>query len=298
MSWISNTYQPNGAGLWQQNGLEPETALGGPLAGAAAGGYGAADGYQPPWWGGNNAGGVAGQANNTNSMLGQIVSLLQQLVGSIGGSLGGASTGTPPMMPLQQPYGPGFGQQHYDEGDGQQPGTATFSNATLSSTGDPHLALTGTEQNANGSTTQINSHYDDMNSQRDLLSTRDFGAALRVSTTATQPNANGVTYNATATASMNHGRDRVTMGQGGSVSVVSNGTTIALGAGGSVTLSGGEVVSENANGAVSIAEQNARGEALTTTFSYNGSGVDINANASGSVTLGGSLVRHATGVGG
>jgi hypothetical protein len=211
-------------------------------------------------------------------MLGQIVSLLQQLVGSIGGGStvsGNGSAGTPAAYaPLPQ-------------------GTATFANATLSSTGDPHLALTGTEQNANGTTSQINDHYDNMAAQRDLLSTNDFGDAFRVSTTATTPNANGVTYNATATATMDRGRSSVTMGPGGAVSVTSNGNALNLAAGGSVTLAGGEVVSESSSGAVSIAEQNAGGEALTTTFTYNGSGVDVNATASGGVTLGGSLVRHA-----
>jgi hypothetical protein len=79
---------------------------------------------------------------------------------------------------------------------------------------------------------------------------------------------------------------------------MSNGNALSLGAGQSLTLAGGEVVSESAGGAVSIAEQNANGEALTTTFTYNGSGVDVNATASGGVTLGGSLVRHAVGAAG
>jgi hypothetical protein len=136
-----------------------------------------------------------------------------------------------------------------------------------------------------------------MNAQHDLLSTNDFHDGFHVSTTATQPNANGVTYNASATATMDHGRESVTMGPGGTVTVDNFGTQSTLAAGQSITLAGGEVVSENTSGAVSIAEQNARGAALTTTFSYNGSGVDVNATASGGVTLGGSLVRHATGIG-
>jgi hypothetical protein len=288
MSWISNNFQPNGAGLWQQNGFDADTAaFGANSAGTLPGMAGVGDGYQPPWWGASAPGGngltgfpaSGASAGSTNGMLGQIIGLLQQLVGSIGGgsATGGVtgSVGTPlPYAPLPQ-------------------GTATFGNATLSSTGDPHLALTGTEQNANGTTVQINDHYDNMASQRDLLSTNDFGDAFRVSTTATAPNASGVTYNATATATMDRGRASVTMGPGGAVSVTSNGNAVNLAAGSSVTLAGGEVVSESSGGAVSIAEQNAGGEALTTTFTYNGSGVDVNATASGGVTLGGSLVRHA-----
>jgi hypothetical protein len=281
MSWITNNYQPSGAGLWQQNGYDAEAAgLGGYNAGSLPAVAGGADGYQPPWWAGNDATRSflpnAGQSpGGITGMLGQIVCLLQQLLGSLGG---GGAAGT-------QPY-PGANAQPF--------GSATFSNATLSSTGDPHLALTGTEQNANGTTSQINDRYDNMTSQRDLLSTNDFGNAFRVSTTASQPNANGVTYNASASASMNFGRDRVTMGAGGAVSVINDGTPVNLAAGQSVTLSGGAVVSENANGSVSIAQQNGNGEALTTTFAYNGAGVDVTANASGGVTLGGSLVRHAT----
>jgi hypothetical protein len=216
-------------------------------------------------------------------MLAQIMAMLQQLTGSIGGSFGGNAYAPPStgMPPCGSPNG------------GTQPGSATFANATLSSTGDPHLALTGTVDNANGTTTQVNEHYDNMSSQRDLLSTNDFGDAFRVSTTATAPSANGVTYNQTATATMDFGRDRVTMGPGGAVSVTSDGNAVALGAGQSITLGGGEVVSENTSGAVSIAQRNANGESLTTTFTNNGAGVDVNATASGGVTLGGSLVRHA-----
>jgi hypothetical protein len=286
MSWINNNYQPSGAGLWQQNGYDAEAAgFGGYNAGSPTAAAGGADGYQPPWWGGNNAlGNFSPNASQSpggiNAMLGQIVNLLQQLLGSLGGGSSAA------------------GSQFCGSANAQPFGSATFSNATLSSTGDPHLALSGTEQNANGTTSQINDRYDNMTSQRDLLSTNDFGNAFRVSTTASQPNASGVTYNASASASMNFGRDRVTMGAGGAVSVISNGTPVNLAAGQSVTLSGGAVVRENANGSVSIAQQNGNGEALTTTFAYNGSGVDVNATASGGVTLGGSLVRHATGAAG
>jgi hypothetical protein len=274
MSWINNLLQPSGADWWPQTGVADVPPLaGGGFSGNASSAYGGTDGYQPSWWGSPFSPGSSatngGAAPTTNGMLAQIVALLQQLTGSLGSAFGGnASAATPP-------------------------GSATFANATLSSTGDPHLALSGTLDGANGTTSSVNAHYDDMNAQRDLFSTGDFGDGFRVSTTATTPSGNGVTYNATATASMDHGRDSVTMGPGGAVTVTSDGSAVALAAGQSITLGGGQVVSENANGAVSIAEQNARGETLTTTFAYNGSGVDVTANAAGNVTLGGSLVRHA-----
>jgi hypothetical protein len=286
MSWINNTFSPNGAAPWQQLGIGSEIGPlgtnydGGPMPGPYGG---AGDGFRPTWWGGGSSGSSAA-SSTTNGLLGQILGLLQQLTGSISGSGSSSAYGSSPYgepspmaMPAPEPEPPG----------------ATFANATLSSTGDPHLAVTGTLQGPNGTTTQINDRYDSMASQRDLLSTNDFGDHLRVATTATTPNANGVTYNASATATMNHGRDSVSMGPGGVVSVTSNGSAVALGAGQSTTLSGGEVVSESAGGAVTIREQNARGESLTTTFTNNGSGVDVNATASGGVTLGGALVRHA-----
>jgi len=285
MSWINNMPQPNGADWLGSNGvgngLPPFE--GGFAQGNVAGPYGGgSDGYRPSWWGSaaSSPASWSGGGISTGGMLAQIMAMLQQLAGSMGGYGGNANAYAPPAT-----YGPPNG--------GTQPGSATFQNATLSSTGDPHLALTGTLENANGTTTQVNEHYDNMHAQRDLLSTNDFGDAFRVSTTTTTPNANGVTYNQTATATMDFGRDRVTMGPGGAVSVTNDGYAVALAAGQSVTLGGGEVVSENANGAVSIAEQNAAGESLTTTFTNNGNGVDVSASASGGVTLGGSLVRHA-----
>jgi hypothetical protein len=288
MSSINNMLQPNGADWWQSSGvgIDGPSLDGGFGAGNAPGPYGGgADGYRAPWWGSaaSNGSATAGSAS-TNGMLAQIMAMLQQLTGNAfgGNAFGGNAYG-----------GNGYGGNACGGATPQQPGTATFANATLSSTGDPHLALTGTLENANGTTTQVNDHYDNMSSQRDLLSTNDFGDAFHVSTTATTPNANGVTYNQSATATMDFGRDRVTMGPGGAVSVTSNGNAVALGAGQSLTLAGGEVVSENGSGAVSIAEQNAAGESLTTTFTNNGSGVDVSATANGGVTLGGSLVRHA-----
>jgi hypothetical protein len=296
MSWINTMSQPNGAELWPPNGASDQL----PFAGGAGAGYpagmagGAGDGYRPGWWGSPAAASSfaspSGEAGTTNGMLAQIMSMLQQLAGSIGGTAASPYASSPYGA---SPYA--SAPQAAPPWGGPQPGTATFANATLSSTGDPHLALTGTEQSANGTTTAVNDHYDDMAAQGDLLSTRDFGDGFRVSTTATQPNASGVTYNASATATMDHGRERVTMGPGGAVSVTDDGNAVNLSAGQSITLAGGEVVSENTSGAVSIAEQNAQGQSLTTTFSNNGSGVDVNATASGDVTLGGALVRHATG---
>jgi hypothetical protein len=343
MSWITTNAPATGAGFLPADAFEAQ-AGGLPALGPAPS-MGAGDGFRPTWWGGTGTGGGAadGTEGTTNGMQGQIVSLLQQLVGNVGGMLGGSPYGGQSTTNWEAP-GTGWSQSGSNgtgaspggttggwggpnpagwnggnqggwngsnqgawNGSGWRPGgfdgfggggtgaagTATFSNATLSSTGDPHLALSGTLQQPNGTTSQLSDHYDNMSSQRDLLSTRDFGDGFRVSTTASAPSASGVTYNASATATMNGGRDSVTMGPGGAVSVVDGGSAASLGANQSLTLSGGEQVSENASGTVTITEQNANGESLVTTFASNGPGVDVSATASGGVTLGGSLVRNA-----
>jgi hypothetical protein len=296
MSWINNSMQPNGAGLWQQNGFGTAESFGEGAFGAPNMTLGSGDGFRPTWWGGDRqsaadpyAPSYGGPAATTNGMLGQIVSMLQQLMGGLG--LGTASGSYAPGSWTPGPYEPG------PSGTTNTPAQrgATFQNATLSSTGDPHLAITGTLENPGGGTTSVNDRYDDMQSQRDLLSTDDFGDHLRVSTTASTPTADGVTYNQSATATMNHGRDSVTMSPGGTISVVDGGVATTIAAGQTLTLSGGETVSEATNGSVSIAEQNGAGESLTTTFTDNGPGVDVSATANGGVTLGGDLVRHATG---
>jgi hypothetical protein len=293
MSWINNSMQPNGAGLWQQNGFGTAESFGDAGFGAPNMTLGASDGFRPTWWGGGNQqtqldpyapsyGGPA--ATTTNGMLGQIVSMLQQLIGGLGFGNGGGTYAS-------GSYAPGPSQTA--NAPAQQ--GVRFQNATLSSTGDPHLAIDGTVENPDGGTTNVNDRYDDMKSQRDLLSTNDFGDHFRVSTTASTPNADGVTYNQSATATMDHGRDSVTMSPGGAVSVVDGGVATTIAAGQTLTLSGGETVTEATNGSVSIAERNAAGESLTTTFTDNGPGVDVSATAIGGVTLGGDLVRHATG---
>jgi hypothetical protein len=278
MYWINNN-QPPQAGVWPGNSNTNGTPYGAPFGSNLPPLMGG-DGYQPSWWNANATGPAPAGQPTISSMLGSLVQMLQQLTQFLtGGSSPNGGFGGPPAMP--QSFGSASTPQ------------TTFQNVSLSSTGDPHLAISGTAQTPFGSTTQINDRYDSMTGHRDLFSTNDFGDDFHVATTVTQPGANGVTYNQSATATMNHGRDSVTMGEGGTISVTSNGQAVALSAGQSVTLSGGEVVTENSNGSVSIAEQSVNGESLTTTFSNNGNGVDVNATGSGGVALGGDLVRHA-----
>lgn len=170
---------------------------------------------------------------------------------------------------------------------GRSSGT-TFRDVTLGSTGDPHLSLNGTTPGS-GDTARVNRLYDSMTGHGDLFSSASFGDDFTVATTVTAPGANGVTQNASATATMNGGSDSVTMTNAGLVSVTSGGAATSLAPGQTLTLAGGATVTESANGTVTIAER--RGDRrLTTTFAENGTG-GVNVTARGhDVALSGDLV--------
>jgi hypothetical protein len=286
MSWINgNGFIPNDA----LNGTAAPWALPnggapGPFPAGSPGysGYGtsSSDAVRPAWFGSALGSTLPGGAPNPLSstgiggLLAQLASQVQQSIAQLSSTLMGtspASTTTPPASASEPP------------------GSAAFQNVALASTGDPHLSVTGTELNNDGSTSGVNSHFDSMSSHADLFSTRDFGDGFHVSTTVTQPSATGITQNASATASMDGGRENVTMNNSGAVSVTDHGQAVALTAGQSITLSGGQQVSEAANGSVSISESGF-GENLTTTFAQNGTGgVDVTANGH-NVTLSGALI--------
>ena len=290
MSWI------NGNGFIPNDGLNgsaapwpvPNAGAGGPFPPGSPGyiGYGPAssDAFRPAWFGGSgDPSATLGSLGSTlpggapnpyagggiGAILAQLSNQVQQTIAKLGNALMGTSPSAPGAAPAN--------------------GSATFSNVSLASAGDPHLSVSGSELNADGTTTGVNSKFDSMTAHRDLFSTRDFGDGFHVSTAVTQPSANGITQNASATASMDGGRESVTLTDAGTISVTDHGQAVALAAGQSVTLSGGQQVSEAANGAVSISES-AFGESLTATFAQNGSGgVDVTAQGQ-NVTLGGDLI--------
>jgi len=283
MSWI------NGNGFIPNDGLNgaaapwaaPNGGVTGPFPAGSPGyiGYGqmSSDAVRPAWFGGST--GTSNLASNAgiSGILAQLSSQVQQTIAKLSNALmGTGSTSAPPALGTNAP-----------------PGTATFQNVSLASAGDPHLSVNGTELNADGSTASVNSKFDSMTAHQDLFSTRSFGDGFHVSTTVTQPSANGVTENASATASMDGGRESVTMTNAGTISVTDHGQSVALTAGQSVTLSGGQTVSEAANGSVSIGES-AFGANLTTTFAQNGTGgVDVTAQGQ-NVTLAGDLMTGGT----
>jgi hypothetical protein len=167
--------------------------------------------------------------------------------------------------------------QQFMSGNGEH----YFQNANGASTGDPHLSF-------NGST------WDNMQSQPNLLSSDSFPGGYRVSTQATPPNANGVTYNQSATITSNYGMTSVTLDKSGNATILQNGTSIPIQSGQTIDLGNGETVTRNQNGSLQIANVNGFGGTITTTLSLNANGVDVNSSAS-NVDLGGTLVNGPNG---
>jgi hypothetical protein len=168
-------------------------------------------------------------------------------------------------------------------------GQTYFANATASSTGDPHLALDGTDGNGGAH----HSRFDSMQGHHDLLESASFAGGYRISTGVTQPGANGVTYNREATVSTNFGNTHVTLDNQGHAGITANGETLSLSAGQTIDLGNGEMVARNADGSLIVTQTNGIGASITTRLSENGSGVDVNVEAE-NVDLGGDLVSGGT----
>ena len=224
------------------------------------------DVIESPWWqqpGSNNQPGYGAQSGIANGIIGTIMSLLQQLTAMLGNMLGQQ------QLPGQL-----------------QPGSQHAVDATFSSTGDPHLAETGTTTGG-----AVDNHFDSMVSHNDLVDSNDIPGGYRVSTTVGAPNANGVTTNASATVTTNFGQDSVTMRKDGTFSITDHGQPVALAPGQSVTLSGGESVTENGDGSLVVAASNGRGGTISTTLrAAGGSEVDVTTQAH-DINVGGDIAR-------
>ncbi|HEV2737484.1 MAG TPA: hypothetical protein VGU66_02795 [Candidatus Elarobacter sp.] len=248
------------------------------------------DGLTRPWWmsgtaaGDGNANGNAGAlsslfggANASNASIAGIftglIGLLQQLVGSF--------LNQNQMQPQSQ-------QQQPCAAAGQQ---QRFENVDVSSTGDPHLAAVGTREGPGGGSA-VDSHWDSMSSQNDLVHSTQIDGGYRVSTAVTQPGANGVTWNQSATVHANFDQDAVTMNRDGSFAIFDNGSEVRLGKGESAALSGGETVSENQDGSLLVSARSATGGTIATTLRSNGEGVDVTTHAH-EITVGGDAIAHA-----
>lgn len=165
-----------------------------------------------------------------------------------------------------------------------------FSSATVSSTGDPHLAVSGTL--SDGSSVALK--YDDMGAQQTLLSSDSLFGGYNLATTVTAPSASGVTYNESATVTTAFGQSQATFDASGNATIVQNGEAVAIAPGQTLDLGAGEVVVDNGSSLV-VTDTNPRGGTITTTIAQNGNGgVDVTATAQ-NVDLGGTLVGNALG---
>lgn len=152
-----------------------------------------------------------------------------------------------------------------------------FNNASGGSVGDPHLSF-------NGST------WNNMGAQPDLLNSNSFRGGYQLSTQTTAPNANGVTYNQSATVATNFGGTQVSLDNAGNATITQNGYSYPMAPGTSYNLGHGEDVTRNQDGSLAITCANRTGGEITTTMRDNGQGVDVHTTAN-NVNLGGALVN-------
>ena len=267
--------QPQWPGLGPifSSGTFGRAPLGGDVQGIA--GNVASDGVGTSWWNrSTTTPGVGSGADGASmsSVLQQILGLVGQLVGMFMSSAGTAGSSGAGLPAQPMPNGP---QQRVGDVD-------------LSSTGDPHLAETGTA--ANGA--PIDDRFDSMSGHGDLVSARSVAGGYRVSTAVTQPGANGVTFNDSATVHANGGADAIAMQRDGTFSVISGGSAVTLTKGQSEVLAGGETVTENQDGALAVSAGNGRGGTIATTLRATGQGVDVTTHAH-DLAVGGDIVRHA-----
>ncbi|GAC1591663.1 MAG: hypothetical protein NVS3B28_19690 [Candidatus Velthaea sp.] len=160
--------------------------------------------------------------------------------------------------------------------------------ATLSSIGDPHLAESGQLIDGNGAAQSIERHFDSMSAHDNLVSSQDFDGGYRVSTTVTRPDQSGVTMNQSATVHANAGCDTVTMNNDGTIVVANGGGNVELQSGQSITLAGGEFVTRDTDGSLTVAEANASGGSISTTMRASGGGVDVRTSVR-SASVGGDI---------
>jgi hypothetical protein len=238
------------------------------------------------WWScgtananaGNPFGGLFGNTagNGSNGTLFGLVSglvtMLQQLVGSL-------------LNQSTNPSGGGW-QSPLPNGPQQR-----FQNVDVSSTGDPHIAETGTQAGAGGGHA-VDVRWDSMTSHDDLVHSNQIEGGYRVSTAVTQPGANGITSNQSATVHTNFDQDSVTMNRDGSFSIFDNGQAVQLGKGESADLSGGETVSVSQDGSLTVNASNGSGGSIATTLRSTGAGVDVSTHAH-EIALGGDAITHA-----
>ena len=128
-----------------------------------------------------------------------------------------------------------------------------------------------------------------MVSQPDLLNSDSIPGGFGISTQVTPPNANGVTWNQSATVSLDGGQTHVSLDNTGQPSIMCLDRKIPIAQGQTVNLGNGQSVTYNQNGSLTVLAQNGFGGQIQTTLAAQGQGVNVNVNAQ-NVDLGGALV--------
>ena len=225
----------------------------------------------PPW--SNEAGeGPYGEAfsnpGNLQGVFGSLMGMLQQLMAVLQSLMGYGSNA---------PYGQGSCPPYNSGGCRPYGNERFFQNATGSSDGDPHLSFNG-------------ARWDNMTSQPDLLNSNSFAGGFQISTQATPRSGKGVSWNQSATVSLNDGATKISMNNEGQATVTNNGQSVAIAKGQTLQLGNGESVTYEQNGSLRVCAQNGNGGRIETTLSAEGRGVNVDVTAH-DVDLGGTLVN-------
>ncbi|MGB8907712.1 MAG: hypothetical protein WCC84_03070 [Candidatus Cybelea sp.] len=242
----------------------------------------------PPWLGEASAPSPFGEGyggmGSVQGLFGPLMGMLQQLMQMLQ-SLMGYGCNSPYGSGSCPPYG-NFGPPPYGNGGCPPNGNEScppfgnerfFQNASGASDGDPHLSFNG-------------ARWNNMSSQPDLLDSDSFAGGFRISTQTTPPNANGVTWNQSATVSLNNGATTISMNDNGQASITSYGQSLSISRGQTLQLGNGESVTCEENGSLRVSAQNGSGGNIETTLAPEGKGVNVDVTAH-DVDLGGTLVH-------
>jgi len=229
--------------------------------------------FVPPWTNDGAAASPYGDSYGSSSylqgMFGPLMGVLQQLMQMLQSLMGYGGGCNPPYGSGCPPSGnggcPPYGNERF------------FQNATGASDGDPHLSFNG-------------ARWNNMTSHPDLLYSDSFAGGFRISTQVTPPNGNGITWNQSATVSLNNGATTVGMNNNGQASIDNYGQSISIARGQTVQLGNGDSVTYEQNGALQVTAQNGAGGWVETTLAPQGNGVNVDVKAH-DVDLGGALVR-------
>lgn len=227
-------------------------------------------------------GGSFGSSGSLQGVFGSLMGVLEQLMQVLQSLMGGGSSAPYGSGGCNPPWGSGgpYGSGSCPPGSGgcsPYGNERFFQNANGSSEGDPHLSFNGAKWN-------------NMTSQPDLLNSNSFAGGFRISTQVTPSNGNGVTWNQSATVSLNHGATTVSMNNNGDASITSHGQSISIQRGQTIQLGNGESVTEEQNGSLRVSAENGSGGRIETTLTAEGKGVNVDVNAH-DVDLGGTLVN-------